>query len=69
MRAESERFRVWKLQNEKRIVKLCNQDRKLQSDMVKMENKHTKLQNVLKRRVEEAVSANKRLKVQLTIVN
>lgn len=63
MRAESERFRTWKLQNEKRIVKLCNQDRKLQSDMVKMENKHTKLQNVLKRRVEEAVSANKRLKV------
>lgn len=63
MRDENERFRKWKLQNEKKIVKLCNQDRKMQSAIVKMENTHAKQQNVLKRRVEEAVATNKRLKV------
>jgi kinesin family member 4 len=63
MRSENDRFRSWKLQNEKQLAKLSNNDRKMQSAMVKMENKFSKERNVLKRKMEEAVATNKRLKV------
>lgn len=48
------------------MAKLCDQDRKRQNAMVKMEIKHVKTQNVLKRKMEEAVAINKRLKVGIT---
>lgn len=62
MRSESETFKTWKLKREKEICQLKEKDRKRQNDMVRMENLHSKQQNVLKRKVEEANAVNKRLK-------
>jgi kinesin family protein 4/21/27 len=67
MREESEKFRTWKIQRERELAKLKQQDRKKQSQIVKMEAMHSKQQNVLKRKVEEAVALNKRLKEALTL--
>ncbi|KRT84686.1 Kinesin, partial [Oryctes borbonicus] len=62
MKAESEKFRTWKNQREKELVKLKEQDRKRLNQISKMETMHTRQQNVLKRKVEEAAAINKRLK-------
>ncbi|KAJ4437295.1 hypothetical protein ANN_17433 [Periplaneta americana] len=62
MRSENERFRTWKQQREKELIKLRVQDRRRQNELARMERLHTKQQNVLKRKVEEAVAVNKRLK-------
>ncbi|XP_055614166.1 chromosome-associated kinesin KIF4A-like [Uranotaenia lowii] len=62
MRSESENFRQWKLNREKEICQLKEKDRKLKNEMVRQQRVHDKQQNVLKRKVEEAVSVNKRLK-------
>ncbi|RZC35221.1 chromosome-associated kinesin KIF4A, partial [Asbolus verrucosus] len=67
MREESERFRTWKVQRERELAKLKQQDRKKQNQIVKMEAMHSKQQNVLKRKVEEAVALNKRLKDALAL--
>ena len=67
MREESERFRTWKMQRERELAKLKQQDRKKQNQIVKMEVMHSKQQNVLKRKVEEAVALNKRLKDALAL--
>ncbi|XP_026314864.1 chromosome-associated kinesin KIF4-like isoform X2 [Hyposmocoma kahamanoa] len=53
MREESEKFRKWKADNERATA------------MAKMESLHAKQQNVLKRKMEEAVAVNKRLKEAL----
>ena len=63
MREESEKFRKWKADNERAMLRLRNEDRKRATAMAKMENLHAKQQNVLKRKMEEAVAVNKRLKV------
>nr|XP_022913049.1 chromosome-associated kinesin KIF4A [Onthophagus taurus] len=65
IRQESDRFRTWKLQKERDVLKLKEQDRKRQNQIVKMEMMHTRQQNVLKRKVEEAAAVNKRLKESL----
>ena len=44
------------------VQKLRQNERKQAAKMVKMENMHVKRENVLKRKVEEATMANKRLK-------
>nr|CAD7424771.1 unnamed protein product [Timema monikensis] len=62
MKAESEKFKLWKQERERELIKLKDQDRKRQNQIVKMERLHAKQQNVLKRKVEEAVAINKRLK-------
>ncbi|XP_053681690.1 chromosome-associated kinesin KIF4 [Sabethes cyaneus] len=62
MRAESENFRQWKITREKEICQLREKDRKLKNEMVRLQTVHDKQQNVLKRKVEEAVAVNKRLK-------
>ncbi|XP_023954901.1 chromosome-associated kinesin KIF4 [Bicyclus anynana] len=65
MREESEKFRKWKADNERAMVRLRNEDRKRVTAMAKMESLHAKQQNVLKRKMEEAVAVNKRLKEAL----
>lgn len=64
MREESEKFRKWKADNERAMLRLRNEDRKRATAMAKMESLHAKQQNVLKRKMEEAVAVNKRLKVR-----
>ncbi|PSN37848.1 hypothetical protein C0J52_20777 [Blattella germanica] len=67
MKSENDRFRTWKLQREKELIKLKEQDRRRLNEMARMERLHTKQQNVLKRKVEEAVAVNKRLKDALAV--
>ncbi|XP_014372213.2 chromosome-associated kinesin KIF4 [Papilio machaon] len=65
MREESEKFRKWKADNERTMLRLRNEDRKRANAMAKMESLHAKQRNVLKRKMEEAVAVNKRLKEAL----
>ncbi|XP_028034739.1 chromosome-associated kinesin KIF4 [Bombyx mandarina] len=65
MREESEKFRKWKADNERALLRLRNEDRKRATAMAKMETLHAKQQNVLKRKMEEAVAVNRRLKEAL----
>ncbi|XP_061384485.1 chromosome-associated kinesin KIF4 isoform X1 [Danaus plexippus] len=65
MREESEKFRKWKADNERAMLRLRNEDRKRATAMAKMESLHAKQQNVLKRKMEEAVAVNRRLKEAL----
>lgn len=67
MREESDQFRNWKIQREREMAKLKQQDQKKQNQIVRMEAMHNKQQNVLKRKVEEAVALNKRLKEALAL--
>jgi len=67
MRSENERFRSWKQEREKELIQLRVQDRRRQNEMARMERLHTKQQNVLKRKVEEAAAVNKRLKVGVDV--
>jgi kinesin family protein 4/21/27 len=67
MRSENERFRSWKQEREKELIQLRIQDRRRQNEMARMERLHTKQQNVLKRKVEEAAAVNKRLKDALAV--
>uniref|UniRef100_A0A6A7FV47 Chromosome-associated kinesin KIF4-like n=2 Tax=Hirondellea gigas TaxID=1518452 RepID=A0A6A7FV47_9CRUS len=62
MKEDGEKFRLWKSQKNKEIAKLKQQERRKEFQMVKMERLNSKQQNVLKRKIEEAVSINKRLK-------
>lgn len=62
MKEDGEKFRVWKAQKDREVAKLKEADRRKQYQIVKMERLHTKQQNVLKRKMEEAVAINKRLK-------
>lgn len=62
MKEDNEKFRVWKMQKDREVMKLKSEDRKKQGHIVKMERMHTKQQNVLRRKMEEAVAINKRLK-------
>lgn len=67
MKQESEKFRSWKLERERELLKLKEQDRKRLNQIVKMESIHSRQQNVLKRKVEEAAAINKRLKDALAL--
>lgn len=67
MKQESEKFRSWKMQREREMHKLKEQDRKRQNQMAKMETMHNRQQNVLKRKVEEVAALNKRLKDALAV--
>jgi len=62
MKEESERVRVWKQTKEKELIQLKQKDRKAQFQMTKMERLHERQKNVLKRKMEETMAANKRLK-------
>lgn len=62
MKAESERFRLFRIQREKEVAQLRAKDRKMQSEVAKKEMLYEKQRNVLKRKVEEASAAAKRYK-------
>nr|XP_045595024.1 chromosome-associated kinesin KIF4A-like [Procambarus clarkii] len=62
MKEDSEKFRVWKAQKDREVAKLKEADRRKEYQIVKMERLHSKQQNVLKRKMEEAIAINKRLK-------
>ncbi|XP_055371195.1 chromosome-associated kinesin KIF4A-like [Condylostylus longicornis] len=62
MKKEAESFRQWKLSREKQLTQLREKDRKRRNEMARMEALHNKQKNVLKRKVEEAMAVNKRLK-------
>ena len=62
MKEEAEKVRTWKVQKEKEVNKLKQAERKQQVQITKMTNLNTKQQNVLRRKMEEACAANKRLK-------
>ncbi|XP_058817650.1 chromosome-associated kinesin KIF4-like [Topomyia yanbarensis] len=64
-RADCESFRQWKKCREKEIGQLRMKDRKLTNQMNRLQMTHTNQQNVLKRKVEEALAVNKRLKIAL----
>ncbi|XP_043274536.1 chromosome-associated kinesin KIF4 [Venturia canescens] len=67
MRKESEVFNKWKRESEREIYKLKDQDRKRQNQIVKLQTQHDKQQNVFKRKMEEAIAINKRLKDALEL--
>lgn len=60
-RAESDRFKKWTETKNKEINHLKEKGRKKENEMKRMERLHDKQQTVLKRKVEEAKSVNKRL--------
>ncbi|XP_017067635.1 chromosome-associated kinesin KIF4 [Drosophila eugracilis] len=62
MRSETEKFRQWKMVREKELTQLRSKDRKMQSEIARQKLLHSKQQLVLKRKCEDAVAANKRLK-------
>lgn len=62
MKKDAEKMRMFKMQKEKEVNQLKQTERKQQVKISKMATLHTKQQNVLKRKMEEAVAANKRLK-------
>ncbi|XP_019881587.1 chromosome-associated kinesin KIF4 [Aethina tumida] len=67
IREESEKFRTWKIQREKELAKLKQQDRKKDNEIAKIKSMNAKQQNVLKRKVEEAHALNKRLQQSLQL--
>ena len=67
MREENEKFRSWRQQKEREVSRLREQDRKRQGQLQRMEVLHAKQQHVLRRKMEEAVSVNKRLKEALSL--
>ncbi|XP_067121658.1 chromosome-associated kinesin KIF4 [Centruroides vittatus] len=65
MKEEAEKYRQWKLEKDRELARLRQQDRKRQYELVKMEKIYTKQKNVLKRKMEEAVAANKKLQMAM----
>ncbi|XP_058066129.1 chromosome-associated kinesin KIF4A-like [Anopheles bellator] len=65
MRAESENFRKWRMTHEKEICQLKAKDRKRQNELQSMETMHEKQQKIMKRKLDETVAVNKRLKAAL----
>ena len=62
MKEEADKVRVWKQTKEKEVIQLKQADRKKAAAMSKMSVQHERKQNVLKRRMEEVLAINKRLK-------
>ncbi|XP_068231625.1 chromosome-associated kinesin KIF4-like [Palaemon carinicauda] len=67
MKEDNEKFRLWKAQKDKEVARLKEQDRRKEYQIVKMERLHSKQQNVLRRKMEEASAINKRLKDALAL--
>ena len=62
MKEEADKVRVWKETKEKEMIQLKPADRKKAAAMSKMLEQHERRQNMLKRRKEELLAINKRLK-------
>ncbi|XP_076328454.1 kinesin-like protein 3A isoform X2 [Tachypleus tridentatus] len=65
MKEEAEKYRHWKQEKDREVAKLRQQDRKRQFELVKMEKMFSKQQTVLRRKMEGAVAANRRLQEAL----
>ena len=65
MKEESDKVRAWKLSKEKEVNQLKQKDRKQQVNIAKMERLHERQKNVMRRKMEETVAVNKRLKEAL----
>ncbi|XP_067939314.1 chromosome-associated kinesin KIF4A-like isoform X2 [Watersipora subatra] len=65
IKEESENFRKWKLEQDKKMVQMKARERKRECEVAKMELHHAKSQAFYKRKAEEAAVANKRLKESL----
>lgn len=63
MRTDANNFIKWKQSKEKEINRLRTQDRKRAYEMVRLKIQHNKQEIVFKRKIEEAYTVNKRLKV------
>ncbi|KAL1514028.1 hypothetical protein ABEB36_003355 [Hypothenemus hampei] len=61
MREENERFRSWKQVTDRQLARVKQEDRKKETEIVKMKINHEKQKNVLRRKFEEAAALNKRL--------
>ncbi|XP_053555032.1 chromosome-associated kinesin KIF4A isoform X2 [Bombina bombina] len=65
MKEDGEKFRTWKQQKTKEVIQLKEKDRKRQYELLKLERDFQKQASVLRRKTEEAATANKRLKEAL----
>ncbi|KAM4663044.1 chromosome-associated kinesin KIF4A isoform 1-T2 [Discoglossus pictus] len=65
MKDDADKFRTWKQQKTKEVIQLKEKDRKRQYELLKLERDFQKQANVLRRKTEEAATANKRLKEAL----
>ncbi|MEE6508535.1 hypothetical protein FKM82_021704 [Ascaphus truei] len=65
MKEDTEKFRVWKQQKTNEVIQLKEKDRKRQYELLKLERDFQKQANILRRKTEEAGTANKRLKEAL----
>ncbi|CAH8533751.1 unnamed protein product [Schistosoma haematobium] len=62
LKEESSAYRKWRKEKEKEVKKLQEHDRRLQCEMSRMVSVHERQQAVLKRRIEAAAAAERRLK-------
>uniref|UniRef100_A0A2K5C603 Kinesin motor domain-containing protein n=1 Tax=Aotus nancymaae TaxID=37293 RepID=A0A2K5C603_AOTNA len=62
MKEDAEKFRQWKQKKDKEVMQLKERDCKRQFELLKLERNFQKQSNVLRRKTEEATTANKRLK-------
>ncbi|XP_060536642.1 chromosome-associated kinesin KIF4 isoform X2 [Cylas formicarius] len=67
MREESNKFQQWKLQKERELTRVKQEDQKKQTEIAKIKLMHANQQNVLKRKFEEAAALNKRLQQTLIL--
>jgi kinesin family protein 4/21/27 len=67
MREDNEKFRTWRQQKEREVARLKDMDRKRQGQLQKMEVLHTKQQNVLRRKMDDAMAVSRRLKEALAL--
>ena len=65
MKSDAERFREWRVEQQKEVTSLKRQQKQAQYQMHKMQEQLDKQQSVLKRKMEEANAANVRLKTLL----
>ena len=62
MKEENEKGRQWKAAKEKEVYKLKQQEKKAQVKLSAMSLQHERRENVMKRKMEEAMATSKRLK-------
>lgn len=67
MREDSDKFRQWKIQRERELAKLKQEDRKKQLQITQMKAMQTKQQNITKRKIEEAAALSKRLRDMMNL--
>lgn len=65
MKSENEKFKSFKAEKDREVCQLRTQNIKRQNQLKKMEQMHTLQQNVLRRKLEAAAAANKRIMAAL----